>query len=230
MHEVIAALIIAAIIGGAAAITGAVTGVVSAVNANNNAQESLALAQENQSLQENQAIIGLQSDALSLEGDLAQNEIAILETEGKISDYETFLAGFPAYADYQKAAATAEGKQQFDQLMGNFEMQAVQAAASGRAGAGTSAQQVTNKRRSDVVSFVGEDMTLDAEGGLFGQGFTQLVNDLTQQQTTAQTQLGIYQSSLTTLKDSKGDMEQGLTDLNAEIAALMAQNAMPQVG
>jgi len=155
----------------------------------------------------------LRSQALDVQGQIAQNEIAITETRGRISEYETFLAGFPAYADYQKNLAMEQGKQQFDQLMGNFEFAAVEAAATGRAGAGTSAQRVTNKRRSDVVSFVGEDMALDARGGLFGQGFTQLVNDLNQEENAARTQLGMYSNSLATLEQSKIDLEAGFPPL-----------------
>lgn len=175
-----------------------------------------AIAQQTLDLQRQQTMIAWQQQAVDLSTQLGQGEIAITETKQNISAYEQFLSNFPAYADYQKASAMAAGKQQFDQLMGNFEMQAVQAAATGRAGAGTSVQRVTNQKRQDVADFVGDDMTLDAAGGLFGQGYNQLIYDLNTIQTQAQGQLDIYEQTLPILQETQeiaGGALETLTDM-----------------
>ena len=140
-------------------------------------------------------ILGMEGTLFDLEGALDQTETAILETEAKIGDYESFLEKFPAYEQYQ-------------QLLGNFEMSNVVAAATGRKQTGTSAGMMVEGKRQKLASFAGEDLKFGTEGGgLFAQGFQQLVSDLNTQQESAERQLDVYSQSLDILHESRDRYE-----------------------
>ncbi len=151
--------------------------------------------------------------ALELKQQAGQLGVSILETESDISAYESFLARYPEYARFEEEKFKAEGEAEYRQLMENYGMINVLAGATGRAGAGTSFGEVGKQATEDVQRFAGEDMTLDKTGGLYGMGYQELMGNLQLEQEAATRQLDIYRTSLDTLLESRGEIEDVLAEL-----------------
>lgn len=147
---------------------------------------------------------------------VGQLGVSIQETESNISAYESFLARYPEYAQFEEEKFKTEGEAEYRQLMENYGMINVLAGATGRTGAGTSFGAVGKQAMEGVQRFVGEDMSLDATGGLYGMGYKELMGNLQLEQETATRQLDIYRTSLDTLFESKTETEDVLAELESK--------------
>lgn len=187
---------------------------------------------EQNAIDRQETVLGMKNELSTLRGEAAKNEVKILETENKITDYEQFLGRFPAYEQYQKDKAVEQGKQQFGQLMGNFEMANIMAAAKGQKTAGTSAGQVIGQKQERLEAFAGSDLAFNTEGdGLFAQGYQDLVMDLNVQKDQAERQLGVYEQSLETLEEAQTGYESSIEDYEDTLAEWgVAPDDLPDLG
>ena len=155
--------------------------------------------QEGLDLQKKEAYGNATSTLLSLQQQQENIANTITATEGQVSEYEQFMERYPAYEQLQKESALLEGRQQFQQLAENFAISEVMASARGTKG---SSSYVSKQKQSDIKTMFGEDMSVDAFGGIFGQQLSELSLDLTAQKTQAAGQIGILNTSLASLKTS----------------------------
>jgi hypothetical protein len=86
------------------------------------------------------------------------------------------------------AELEASGRQAYEGLMQSLGYADALAGATGRTAAGTSMAGVARKARQNIVDYVGDDMSLDMTGGLYGLqrtsaelGYQQLELDLANQ-------------------------------------------------
>lgn len=121
----------------------------------------------------------------------ADTKVGIAQATAEVSSYQDYLAKFPAYASYREGAYKNAEKNILGQQTAALGLARTQAAASGSiALAGTS----INVAESTASKHIQEAQSL------YDQGFTQLTNQLDTQKKTAESQLGIYQLTLSTLQ------------------------------
>lgn len=178
--------------------------------------------------------LSILSQQISLATALKQAKLQVTSAQTGIDTYQMALDLFPDYSDYVKDVANTEGEAQYNQLLSNFENTEVIAAATGRAGAGTSASRVTGKARGNLTEFVGEDLLFNTEGGgLFAQGFQQLVNNLSAEQQQYEGQLAIFEETLELLTGEGGMIEiieAGLAELETLTEEEETEETQPTSG
>lgn len=150
-------------------------------------------------LQKKEAYSNASSTLLTMQQDQENISNSITSTEGSISEYEQFLERYPAYEQLQKETKLVEGKAEYQELAENFAASEVLAASRGTTGSST---LVSKQKQTDIKTMFGEDMTVDANGGLFGQELSELSLDLEAEKTSAESQLDILNTSLESLKTS----------------------------
>jgi len=158
-------------------------------------------------LQLEKDILGLKEDIADYTTDLATTRIAIAEAEANIGNVEDWLTLYPQYAEKEKTQMELAGSRQYRELMENYGMMNVLAGATGRVAAGTSMAIKGEQAREDVVAFVGEDLTFDPEGGLYGMTWAELLQNLEAEYTGQQRQLDIYETALTELTETETELE-----------------------
>jgi|GEM_PF-5285306 len=157
------------------------------------------LNEESLDLQKKEAYSNASSTLLTMQQDQENISNSITSTEGSISEYEQFLERYPAYEQLQKETKLVEGKAEYQELAENFAASEVLAASRGTTGSST---LVSKQKQTDIKTMFGEDMTVDANGGLFGQELSELSLDLEAEKTSAESQLDILNTSLESLKTS----------------------------
>jgi hypothetical protein len=150
-------------------------------------------------LQKKEAYSNASSTLLTMQQDQENISNSITSTEGSISEYEQFLERYPAYEQLQKETKLVEGKAEYQELAENFAASEVLAASRGTTGSST---LMSKQKQTDIKTMFGEDMTVDANGGLFGQELSELSLDLEAEKTSAESQLDILNTSLESLKTS----------------------------
>ena len=155
--------------------------------------------QEGLDLQKKEAYGNATSTLLSLQQQQENIANTITATEGEISTYEQFMERYPAYEQTERESALAQGKQQFQELAENFAISEVMASARGTKG---SSSLVSKQKQTDIKTMFGEDMAVDAFGGIFGLQFTESMLDVEAKKTQALGQINILSTSLESLKTS----------------------------
>ena len=175
-------------------------------------------AKEAAELQLEQDIWDLKQDIAEITGSLATTRTAIAETEMNIGNVEDWLTLYPAYAEKEKTEMELAGRRQYRELMENYGMMNVLAGATGRATPGTSMAVKGQQAREQVVSFVGEDLSFDPEGGLYGMAWSELLQNLEAEYTGKERQLDVYKTSLTQLGEAETGYETALSEAEAQLA------------
>lgn len=224
---------VTAVAAGAAVVTAGVS-IYNATQSNKQAdrdKKRLDIQKEQNDLTGQQAEQSARDQLLSASGEITSLEtsisnigVDIAEAESKVSGYQSFL---DRYGDYYKTETTkaqagiaeleASGKAAYENLMQTMGYADALAGATGRVAAGSSMAHVGQKTKSDVIDYVGEDMTLDETGGLYGQqrtaaslSYDQLLLDLEAERTEAEQQKKIWGMSLESLLESKKGLEKTL--------------------
>jgi hypothetical protein len=200
-----------------AAIGGLILGGIGLISSSKREKEALELQEEAARLQLEQDIITLKQDIAETGGVLATTRTAIAETETGIADVEDWLTLYPAYAEKEKTELELVGRRQYRELMENYGMLNVLAGATGRATAGTSMAVKGEQAREDVVSFVGEDLTFDLEGGLYGMTWAELLQNLEAEYTGKERQLEVLKTSLTQLGEAETGYEEALGEMETQL-------------
>jgi multidrug efflux pump subunit AcrA (membrane-fusion protein) len=225
-------------------VAGLINSIDQGEHADDNAAAALQIARDEAELSARSSLLDYKDVLTNQQAKLATLKDTQRQTSFNISSYQNFL---DRYADYftaettaaqaQIAGTEAAGKAQYDQLMEALGYADAQAGATGRVAAGSSQAAVTGKVKENVTDFVGQDMTLDANGGLYGlqitaqnMAYDQLVMDLGGMRTEYAGQIDIWQESLDRLagreeellgyisdtEDSISDLEQTIADLYGE--------------
>jgi hypothetical protein len=177
---------VAAVVGAGASIAGTVINAKQGKKANQVAQAQQDIAREQLDLQtKNSYLNGLNSirdydkTIADLEGSKIQYGIDIRDATSQVESYDKWLGNYGnQYAQevQSKQAQTdslvASGKETYENFLNAIGYSDALAGASGRVGAGTSQAQTTAMFDRKLVDYVGEDRTLDANGGLFGSQLT----------------------------------------------------------
>jgi hypothetical protein len=177
---------IAATIGAIASIAGAITSGIQGSQANEAAQAQNDIARENMELQKkNSYLNGMNSirdydrSIADLEAGKIQYGINIRDAQTQVDSYDKWLANYSGqYAQEvgskqaQTDALKASGQESYNNFMNAIGYSDAMAGATGRVGANTSQAKMTGYIDKQLVGYVGEDRTLDANGGLFGSQLT----------------------------------------------------------
>jgi len=152
-------------------------------------------------LQANSDVLSYETQSLALDTQINAANNDITQAKSDISAYEQFLAAFPNAANLQKNSFEAQSRNEYKGLLSNYAMGNAYAGASGRVGG--SAGLVTAEDQAELVDYSGADMALGGgDGGRYQMSRDELYNNLTMQEEQARTQLGVYQTSLSTLQDN----------------------------
>jgi len=178
-------------------------------------------------LQREQDILGLEATIADWETQLAGGEVGIAEAEFGINIMELALERFPEYAAFEKSKLQAAGEQEYRALMENFANLNVLAGATGRGGPDTAMGVLAGRARSDIETFVGEDLTFDVEGGLYGQAWSQLTQNLEAERLTYEGQLDVYETSLNALVESQEILEAAVTVAETQLEEWKAPAPAP---
>jgi chromosome segregation ATPase len=160
-----------------------------------------------------------------------ENKVEIEKQQFDISAYQRWIDNYSEYyaTETGKARAginqyKAEGQSNYEALLGTMSTVDAVAGATGRAAAGTSMAMVGQKARQNTVDYVGEDMTLDMNGGIYGEQLTsyemqyrQLERDLNEEYISNSTQLSIAQRSLANLMDADAMYSQYINQFGGEL-------------
>ena len=165
-----------------------------------------------------QDVWGIKQNIAEITGALATTRTAIEETEMNVANIEDWLTLYPAYAEKEKTEFEQAGRRQYRGLMENFGMLNVLAGATGRATPGTSIAVKGQQARAQVAGFVGEDLTFDPEGGLYGMAWAELLQSLQAQYTGKERQLDVLKTSLTQLGEAETGYETALSEAEAQLA------------
>jgi len=181
------------------------------------------IQQESLDLEKTSAYQSAVSTLTAMEAEQENVKNQITAAEGAISTYDEFLGRFPAYEEFQKASALEQGRQVYTEMAQNFAFAELGAAARGQTG---SAGIASSQRTRRATSLFGEDMRVDAFGGLFGQQMQQLSLDLTAQKTEAEKNKAVLGTSLESLRTTLGTYtgtlatQQGIVDRLRQEAGL----------
>jgi hypothetical protein len=147
--------------------------------ANDNAQSQLDLQKQNSYLSGLAQVSDAEKNIADLEGSKIQYGIGIRDAQSQVDSYDKWLANYGSqYAQevQSKQAQTdqlvASGKETYEDFLNAIGYSDALAGATGRVGAGTSQAMTTQDIDRKLVDYVGEDRTLDANGGLFGSQLT----------------------------------------------------------
>jgi hypothetical protein len=172
-----------------------------------------------------------------------KNKALIEQEKFNVSAYQRWLDNYSDYYATETGKARAginqyktEGQANYEALLGTMSTADAVAGATGRATAGTSMAMVGQKARQNTVDYVGEDMTLDMNGGIYGEQLTsyemqyqQLERDLNEEHISYTTQLSISQMALANYMDAdamydqfigkySGELDMARSDLNKWIS------------
>jgi hypothetical protein len=165
--------------------------------------EQMRLALVNQIYSVDKDIAGLEADREDILTDITEAKSNISSYQGWLDNYASMYEAETSAAKTQIAELEASGKQAYEGLMSNMGMTDALAGATGRAGAGTSMAGVAQKQRQNVTDYVGADMALDMNGGLYGM-----------QRASAQLNYGQLELDLKNqLEQAKGNLENWNTAL-----------------
>ena len=121
--------------------------------------------------------------------------------ESSLASANEWLNRYDAYYATQVGQMIDQGMGQYQTLNANWQNQLTLAAERGQSG-GT-ASILSAIQRQSLVNYVGEDLTLDAEGGTFGGVLNENILDLTAEKQTVINNMGIAQQALDSLNKSK---------------------------
>jgi hypothetical protein len=169
----------AVVVGAGAAAIGVGLNAKQGKEANKTAQEQLALDEKNSYLNGQNTIRDIEKTIADLEGAKIQYGIDIRDAQSQVDSYDKWLGNYSSqYAQevQSKQAQTdslmASGKETYENFLNAIGYADAMAGATGRVGAGTSQAATTGMLDRKLVDYVGEDRTLDANGGLFGSQLT----------------------------------------------------------
>lgn len=129
------------------------------------------------------------ADALAqvknLEGTIRGNKLQLKQTSANISAFNQLQSRLQTQFDYGLASLRSQGKAQISNLLAAYHNSSVKSAARGQSGG--SAALIEQMARASVVEYAGEDMKLDANGGLYGYALSDYFLDAlaTHQETQA---------------------------------------------
>lgn len=142
-------------------------------------KEQLELQKSGLALEGYNAIRDIEKSIVDLEGAKIQYGIDIRDAKSQVESYDKWLGNYEAqYAQevQSKQAQTdqlvSSGRESYENFLNAIGYADAAAGASGRVGAGTSQSMITGGIDRKLVDYVGEDRTLDANGGLFGSQLT----------------------------------------------------------
>jgi hypothetical protein len=205
------------------------------------AQQQLELEQKREKQNAKSTLLGYERGLYDIDSEIEQLGIDSRATARQIQSYDDWLAGYQDMYDLQTGAKEAEitafkaaGQESYENFLNAIGYADAQAAARGHVGAGTSAQAVTGALDKKLTDYVGEDRTLDENGGLYGlqlgvqeKDMLALIADLEAQKTeisenrgVAQESLGITDAAIARAGEEKGKIRKEMDDLQAFIDGL----------
>lgn len=107
-----------------------------------------------------------EAQASGLQGTIRSNRLQLKQTGANISAYNQAQSRLQTQFNYGLAAMKSQGRAQLNNLMAAYGNSSVASAARGHSG-GSSAL-IEQMAKASVVEYVGADMRLDAQGGLYG--------------------------------------------------------------
>lgn len=102
----------------------------------------------------------------NLQGTIRGNQLQLKQTSANISAFNQLQSRLQTQFDYGLASLRSQGKAQISNLLASYHNSSVKSAARGQTGG--SAALIEQMARASVVEYAGEDMKLDANGGLYG--------------------------------------------------------------
>jgi predicted nucleic acid-binding Zn-ribbon protein len=199
-------------------------------------QEQLNL-QKRQQREDNKAVLReYERDLYDIDSQIAQFGIDLKELQSQQTSYSDWLAGYQDMYDLQTNAKNAEiaafksaGQESFENFMNAIGYADASAAARGLVGAGTSAAAVGSDLDRKLVDYVGEDRTLDGNGGLYGtqlkvqeDSLAQLQSDLASQEKEMRGNLENVASAITTTNTAITTAKTQKTDISKDISDLQS--------
>jgi hypothetical protein len=196
----------------------------------NLAEQGYTLDRENTYLDVLEQTRDIDKTITDMQGEVAQIGIDIRDTNQQIDSYDKWLANYQAQYQQEVASKNAQiaqmeysGKESYENFMNAIGQQDAVSGATGRAGgAGLSQGAVANTLDQQLVAYVGEDRTLDMDGGLYGTQRTaaelemgQLQVDLGFQQYEAQQNRANAAESLGNLYSAQGIMQNSISESTA---------------
>ena len=220
--------------GAIAAIGGLILQGIGLISQSRQQREAQELQEEAADLALEQQIIDLKRNIADIEtGTLPTIRTSIAETEGAKTDLERFFERYPTlstYGETEKTEMELFAQDQYRILRENYGELNVLAGATGRAAPGTSMAVKGQQARGKIASWFGEDLTPDKEGGLFGLKWADLLWGLETEYTSAERQLGIYETTLRDLSEAESEWESVLGEYETQLeewekeAGLMGQD------
>jgi hypothetical protein len=166
---------IAAVVGAGVSVAGTAASAKQGAKANSTAQQQLNLQTQNSYLGGIAHVSDIEKSIADMESSKVQYGIDIRDARSQVDSYDKWLANYGSqYAQEvqskqaQTDALMASGKESYDSFLNAIGYADAVAGATGRVGAGTSQAHTTGMLDRRLVDYVGEDRTLDANGGLFG--------------------------------------------------------------
>jgi len=215
---------VAGVVSAGAAIAGTVIGAKQGAKANEIAQQQQAIAQQQLTLQtQNSYLNGLntirdyEKSIADMEGAKIQYGIDIRDAHSQIESYDKWLGNYSAqYAQevQSKQAQTdqlvSSGKETYENFLNAIGYADAMAGATGRVGAGTSQAHTTAMFDRKLVDYVGEDRTLDANGGLFGSQLTAANMEMDQLKIDLEFQRQEMVANRQNMQDTIGDWQRAI--------------------
>lgn len=172
-------------------------------------EEQLQLQQEYTAAYESsyQNYLNAQQWATSLEGQIADTEVNIMQTEANISSFDQTLVRWQSQYDTQRQQLQMEGEANYSQLMANWQGAELVNATRGQTGG--SAALVAQSQELQLERFAGSDLRLDENGGIFGNALNEFRldmlagrNELVGNMNIQKEALGKYNSALSSYKSA----------------------------
>ena len=185
--------------------------------------EKLQMQQEYTAAYENayQNYLNAQQWATSLEGQIADTEVSILQTEANISSFDQTLVRWQSQYDQQRTQLQMQGESAYSELMQNWQGAELVNATRGQTGG--SADLVAMSQEMQVERLAGSDLKLDQNGGLFGTALDEFRQDMLAGRTELVGNMNIQRQALDRYNSALGSYKSSLATAQANIRKYQSQ-------
>jgi hypothetical protein len=142
-------------------------------------RQNIELQTKNSHLNAINQIRGIQKEVTDLKAAQIQGTIDIRDAESQVESYDKWLENYSGQYTQEVASRQAQtdqfkaaGKEVYENFLNTIGYNDAVAGATGRVGANTSQAKMAGMLDRHLVDYVGEDRTLDANGGLYGSQMT----------------------------------------------------------
>ena len=181
-------------------------------------KQQLALQRKQYELNQGMSFVSAKETLANIKEDYETALLQIAQQQELYSAYDIAIDRFGNYFANQIGQIQAQGVEQYQAGMTNWQNQLTFAAERGQSG--RSADILAAIQRQSLVNFVGEDLTIDAEGGTFGSSLREAIADLNAERQEAISNRNILGQAIELNKMTAGDYRDSIKDILGSTLAI----------